>query len=143
MDAVATRKPARGASTITQQCARSLFLWQNRSWIRKGFEAYYTVLMELMLSKARILELYANVIEFGDGIYGVEAAAQYYYHVPASQLTREQSAMLTAIMPNPRQYDPLKPSEYVLKRREMILEKGQFAGWSTEIMRITMPTTNR
>ncbi len=111
-------------STITQQCARSLFLWQGRSWVRKGLEAYYTLWMELILSKRRILELYVNVVEFGDGIYGIEAAAQHYYGVPASQLTREQAAMLVAIMPSPKKWDPLNPNERVLKRQKRILENA-------------------
>lgn len=121
----ASGKPARGASTITQQCARSLFLWQGRSWIRKGLEAYYTFWMELILSKERILELYVNVIEFGDGIYGIEAAAQHYYKVPASQLTREQAAMLVAIMPSPKKWDPSNPSDRVLARQKRILENAE------------------
>lgn len=120
-----TGKPARGASTITQQCARSLFLWQGRSWIRKGLEAYYTFWMELILSKRRILELYVNVIEFGDGIYGIEAAAHHYYKVPASQLTHEQAAMLVAIMPSPKKWDPFNPSDRVLSRQKRILENQE------------------
>lgn len=120
-----TGKPARGASTITQQCARSLFLWQARSWIRKGLEAYYTFWMELILSKERILELYVNVIEFGDGIYGIEAAAQHYYGASASQLTHEQAAMLVAVMPSPKKWDPLNPSERVLARQKRILENAE------------------
>ena len=126
-EAKASGKPARGASTITQQCARSLFLWQGRSWFRKGLEAYYTVWMELLLSKQRILELYVNVIELGDGIYGIEAAAQKYYGVSADKLTREQAAMLVAIMPNPKQWNPLQPSERVLKRKELVLQRSEFA----------------
>src|SRR3954470_10485829 len=85
-------KPVRGVSTITMQCARSIFLWQGRSWIRKGAEAYYTFWMEALLSKRRILELYANVIEMGPGIYGVEAASSAYFGVSAGDLTREQLA---------------------------------------------------
>src|SRR6476469_4167457 len=96
-------KPVRGASTITNQCARSIFLWQGRSWFRKGLESYYTIWMEMLLPKRRILELYANVIEMGRGIYGVEAASQHYFGVTAKALTRrEQSAMLAAVLPNPR-----------------------------------------
>ena len=126
-EAKASGKPARGASTITQQCARSLFLWQGRSWFRKSLEAYYTVWMELLLSKGRILELYVNVIELGDGIYGIEAAAQKYYGVSADKLTREQAAMLVAIMPNPKQWNPLQPSERVLKRKELVLQRLEYA----------------
>lgn len=114
-------QPSRGASTITQQCARSLFLWQARSWLRKGLEAYYTLWMEALLSKQRIMELYLNVIELGDGIYGVEAAARHYYHVHARQLTIEQVAMLVAILPSPKEWSPLRPSARVLRRQGAIL----------------------
>jgi monofunctional biosynthetic peptidoglycan transglycosylase len=126
-EARAAGKRARGASTITQQCARSLFLWQGRSWIRKGLEAYYTVLMELMLSKRRILELYVNAIELGDGVYGIEAGARHHFHVPACQLTRERAAMLVAIMPSPKAWDPSRPNERVLRRQAVILERSEFA----------------
>jgi monofunctional biosynthetic peptidoglycan transglycosylase len=112
-----------GASTITQQSARSLFLWQGRSWIRKGLEAYYTIWMELLLSKRRILELYVNVIEFGDGIYGIEAAAQHYYGKSARDLTREEAAMLAAILPAPRRWNPLAPNRIAKSRWEMILRE--------------------
>jgi len=122
-EARASGKPPRGASTITQQCARSLFLWQGRSWVRKGMEAYYTVLIEALLSKHRILELYVNVIELGNGVYGVDAAARKFYGVPASQLSDEQAAMLVAILPNPRQWDPLQPNERVSKRQALVLER--------------------
>lgn len=114
-------EPSRGASTITQQCARSLFLWQARLWVRKGLEAYYTVWMEALLSKQRIMELYLNVIELGDGIYGVEAAALHYYHVHARRLTVEQVAMLVAILPSPREWSPLRPSARVRRRQGAIL----------------------
>ena len=118
-------KPVRGASTITMQCARSLFLWQGRSWIRKGLEAYYTVLMELFLSKPRIMELYANVIEMGDGIYGVKAAARHYYDVAPRGLTREQSAMLAAVLPNPTGWNPNAPGPTLLHRQRSILERAK------------------
>ena len=123
-EAKATGKLARGASTMTQQCARSLFLWQSRSWLRKGIEAYYTVLLELLLPKKRIFELYINVIELGDGIYGLEAASHHYYGIAAISMTKEESAMLVAIMPNPKQWDPNKPGERVLRRQKVILERG-------------------
>lgn len=122
-----TGKPARGASTITQQCARSLFLWHGRSWIRKGLEAYYTIWMEVLLSKERILELYINVIELGGGVYGIEAASQHYYGVPSMELTREQSAMLVAIMPNPKEWNPLEPTEHVQRRHAVILKRTENA----------------
>ena len=109
-----------GASTITQQTAKNVFLWPGRNWIRKGMEAYFTVLIELFWSKDRILETYLNVIEFGDGIYGIEAASQHYYHKSASSLTRSESAMLAAILPNPLKYNPNNPSKYLRKRQARI-----------------------
>src|SRR5947208_905953 len=116
-------KPVRGASTITNQCARSIFLWQGRSWIRKGLESYYTIWMEALLPKRRILELYANVIEIGRGIYGVEAASQHYFGVSARGLTREQSAMLAAVLPNPKGWDPTKPGRMLRWRQRRILQR--------------------
>jgi monofunctional biosynthetic peptidoglycan transglycosylase len=115
-----TGENARGASTITMQCARSLFLWQGRSWVRKGLEAYYTIWMELLLSKRRILELYANVIEMGDGVYGIEAAAHAHYGVDARALSHNQCIMLAAILPNPRQWDPGNPTPKLTARFQKI-----------------------
>lgn len=109
------RKP-RGGSTITQQCARSVFLWQGRSWVRKALEAYYAVVMERLLGKRRILELYVNVIELGDGIYGIKAASETYWRRPPAKLTDAQMAMLAAILPNPKEWNPLHPSARVLQR---------------------------
>lgn len=120
-----TGKPVRGASTITNQCARSIFLWQGRSWVRKGLESYYTIWMELLLPKRRILELYANVIEMGRGIYGVEAASQYYFGVSARGLTREQSAMLAAVLPNPKRWDPRNPGMRLRWRQQLILRREE------------------
>ncbi|HOK39616.1 MAG TPA: monofunctional biosynthetic peptidoglycan transglycosylase [bacterium] len=108
-----------GASTITQQLAKNLFLWPERSYLRKALEAYYTILIEIFLSKDRILELYLNVIEWGDGIYGAEAASQYYFKTTSKKLTLEQSALLTAIIPNPRKYKI--NSNYVNERKEKLL----------------------
>lgn len=113
-------KPVRGASTITMQCARSLFLWQSRSWVRKGLEAYYTVLMELLLPKRRILELYVNVIELGEGVYGLEAAAQHHYGVSAEHLTEAQSSMLAAILTHPRVWDSHKPADWARARQQVV-----------------------
>ncbi len=118
-----TGQAPRGASTITMQCARSLFLWQGRSWVRKGLEAYYTFWMEALLSKSRILELYANVIEMGDGVYGIEAAARAHYHVASRALTREQCAALAAILPNPREWNPREPSPQLAARIAKILRQ--------------------
>ncbi|MDB6026147.1 MAG: pbpD 1, partial [Verrucomicrobiales bacterium] len=99
--------------------------WQGRSWTRKGLEAYYSVWMEILLSKKRILELYVNVIELGDGIYGLEAAAQHYFHKSARDLTDEESAALVMIMPRPRVWNPLKPDETMLKRKAVIFERAK------------------
>ena len=121
-------RPVQGVSTISNQCARSLFLWQGRSWIRKGLEAYYTFLMEHLLSKQRILELYVNIIELGDGIYGIEEAAQHYYQIPAKQLTRSESAMLAAMLPFPRGWDPHNPSPRLRARYNMVLRRMNSGG---------------
>jgi monofunctional biosynthetic peptidoglycan transglycosylase len=128
-------KPVRGVSTITMQCARSIFLWQGRSWIRKGLEAYYTFWMELLLPKRRILELYANVIEMGRGIYGVEAASQHYFGVNARGLTREQSAMLAAVLPNPKGWDPTRPRTTLRRRQRRILVREQSADFPEHLLR--------
>ena len=113
----------RGASTISMQCARSLFLWQGRSWVRKGLEIYYTFWMELLLPKRRILELYANVIEMGDGVYGLEAAARAHYGVAPGALTREQCAMLAALLPAPRVWNPRSPSPRLSARCAKLLRQ--------------------
>jgi len=128
-------KPVRGASTITNQCARSIFLWQGRSWIRKGLESYYTIWMEMLLPKRRILELYANVIEMGRGIYGVEAASQHYFGVNARGLTREQSAMLAAVLPNPKGWDPANPGRTLRWRQRRILRREQNAHFPEKLLR--------
>jgi monofunctional biosynthetic peptidoglycan transglycosylase len=118
-----TGKKARGASTITMQCARSLFLWPGRSWVRKGLEAYYTFWMEALLPKRRILELYANVIEMGDGVYGIAAAAQAHFRVNAGSLRHEQCAALAAILPNPREWNPREPSPKLAARIAKIVRQ--------------------
>ncbi len=130
-----TGKPVRGASTITIQCARSIFLWQGRSWIRKGLEAYYTFWMEALLPKRRILELYANVIEMGHGIYGVEAASLHFFGVNARGLTREQSAMLAAVLPNPRGWNPTRPGPTLRLRQRSILQREQAADFPAGLLR--------
>jgi monofunctional biosynthetic peptidoglycan transglycosylase len=111
----------RGASTITQQVAKNLFLWEGRSFIRKGLEAYFTVLIELLWSKERILEVYLNIIEMGDMIFGVGAASQLYFKKHPSKLTRSQAALLTATIPNPKRFSARRPSGYVLRRQSWIL----------------------
>ncbi len=130
-----TGRPVRGASTITNQCARSLFLWQGRSWVRKGLESYYTLWMELLLPKRRILELYGNVIEMGRGIYGVEAAAQNYFGVEPRRLTRKQSALLAAVLPNPKQWNPAHPGATLRQREQRILAREQEARFPEGMLR--------
>ena len=114
-------KRMRGASTITQQTAKNVFLWPQRSWIRKGLEAYFTVLIELVWSKKRIMEVYLNVIETGKGIYGAEKSSQIYFNKPAEKLTRGEAALLAAILPNPLKWSPAHPTGYLLTRQQWIL----------------------
>ncbi len=111
----------RGASTITQQTAKNVFLLPARTYIRKGFEVYFTVLIEACWSKKRIMEMYLNMIEMGPDIYGVEAASQYYFHKPASRLTRAEAAMIAISLPNPRKRNPARPSAYMYQRQQEIL----------------------
>jgi monofunctional biosynthetic peptidoglycan transglycosylase len=110
----------RGASTITQQTARNLFLWSGGGFFRKGLEAYFTVLIDTTWPKRRVLEVYANIAELGDGIYGVEAASQAYFREPASRLTPHQAALLAAVLPNPRGWHADRPSPYVQRRAAWI-----------------------
>jgi monofunctional biosynthetic peptidoglycan transglycosylase len=110
-----------GGSTISQQTAKNVFLWPGRSYVRKAFEAYFTVLIELLWSKQRILEVYLNVIEMGDGIYGIEAASQAYFHKPASLLTRTQAASIAVIFPRPLKWSATHPSAYLIHRRYLIM----------------------
>jgi monofunctional glycosyltransferase len=112
----------RGASTLTQQVAKNLFLWQGHSFIRKGLEAWMTVLLELFWPKQRILEVYLNIAETGNRTFGMQAASLRYFSVPANALTPEQAALLAAILPNPRKMKADRPSEYVLGRRDSILQ---------------------
>jgi len=118
----------RGASTISQQVAKNLFLWSGRSYFRKGLEAYFTVLIEALWPKRRILEVYLNIAEFGYGTYGAEAAAQRFFHKPASRLSRDDAAVLAAVLPNPERYSAAAPSRYVQQRREWILGQMQALG---------------
>ncbi|HJQ84301.1 MAG TPA: monofunctional biosynthetic peptidoglycan transglycosylase [Candidatus Binatia bacterium] len=110
----------RGAGTITMQCARNVFLWQGRSWLRKGLEVWFAWLMELLWGKERILEVYLNVVEWGDGVYGAEAAAQRWFAVPAAGLGQREAALLAAALPNPRRSNPAAPSAYLADRAAVI-----------------------
>lgn len=115
------RKRKRGASTISQQTAKNVFLWPQSSWVRKGFEVYFTWLIELFWSKERIMEVYLNSIEMGKGIYGAQAAAKYKFNTTAAKLTAGQCALIAATLPNPIRFNSAKPSRYILKRQGQIL----------------------
>lgn len=121
-------KKLKGASTISQQTAKNVFLWPKRSWVRKGLEAYFTFLIETFWSKERIMEVYLNVAEFGKGIYGVEKAAQIYYKKSAMQLTRNESAMLATVLPFPSKRNPAKPSSYMFRYQSTILRNMYHLG---------------
>jgi monofunctional biosynthetic peptidoglycan transglycosylase len=118
---ILTERGTRGASTISMQAARTVFLWRGRSWARKMFEAYYTLLIELFWSKNRILEIYLNTVDWGEGIMGAEAASRTYFHRSSSRITASQAALLAAILPNPRKWSPVHPSGYVEERRQRIM----------------------
>lgn len=115
------KKRVRGASTISQQTAKNVFLWQGRSWLRKGLEVYFTFMIELLWSKERILEVYLNVIEMGVGTFGAEAAAQRYFHKPAARLTRMEAARIAACLPNPKKYKVNPASPYITRRGNWIV----------------------
>lgn len=121
-------KKVKGGSTISQQTAKNVFLWPGRSWVRKGFEAYFTLLIELLWSKERILEVYLNVIEMGDGIYGAEAASQAYYKKSCSNLTRSEAALIAACFPNPLRWTPKKPTGYIRHRQYLIMRNMRRLG---------------
>ena len=115
-----------GASTISQQTAKNVFLWPGRSWVRKGFEVYFTLLIELMWSKERIMEVYLNSIEMGDGIYGADAVAEHHFNTTAANLTKAQCALIAASLPNPRRFNSARPSGYMLKRQSRIMREMRY-----------------
>src|SRR5690554_1285029 len=121
-------KRIRGASTISQQVAKNVFLWQGRSWVRKGFEVYFTVLIEVFWSKQRIMEVYLNSIEMGDGVYGVEAASQHWYRKSAQKLNAREAAGIAAILPNPRKFKASNSSNYIENRKNNIMRQMRFMG---------------
>lgn len=121
-------KRLRGASTISQQVAKNLFLWSGRSYVRKGVEAWFTMLIEFAWSKQRILEMYLNIAQFGRGVYGVEAASRAFYHGSASRISLTQAATLAAVLPNPLRMHADRPSRYVLSRRAEILSQMRALG---------------
>jgi len=121
-------KRLRGASTISQQVAKNLFLWSGRSYVRKGLEVWFTLLIETLWSKQRILEVHLNIVEYGSGLYGVEAASRVYFGRPAAKLSWSQAALLAAVLPNPHRFKVNKPSAYVYRRQAWILDQMRGLG---------------
>ena len=128
MDYNETHKKTRGASTISQQTAKNVFLWQGRSYIRKGFEVYFTFLIETLWSKERIMEVYLNVIEMGDGIYGAQAASKTFFKKDARYLSKSEAATIAAVLPNPIRFNAGNPSGYIQKRRAWIITQMGYWG---------------
>ncbi|OWY25992.1 monofunctional biosynthetic peptidoglycan transglycosylase [Sphingobacteriales bacterium UPWRP_1] len=122
------RKRIKGASTISQQVAKNVFLWEGRSWLRKGFEVYFTFLIEALWSKKRIIEVYLNVAETGNKVFGVQAAAQTYFGKTATQLNMEQAALLATVLPNPQKNNPARPSQYMINRKNWAVRQMQRLG---------------
>lgn len=116
-----SRRGFRGASTISMQTARTVFLWPGRNLLRKALEVYYTVLIEIFWDKDRILEVYLNTVDWGKGVMGVEVASQHYFHVSAARLSRRQAALLAAVLPSPHRWSPIQPGSQVLMRQQRIL----------------------
>lgn len=132
-----THKRKKGASTISQQTAKNVFLWPRRDWIRKGLEAYFTVLIEVMWPKERIMEVYLNVVELGSGVYGVEAASQKFFKKNAKSINSSQASLIAAVLPNPRRFRIDRPSAYVTSRQHRILNRV-----APEIPRVEQPSTD-
>lgn len=133
------KKPGRirGGSTISQQVAKNVFLWQGRSWLRKGLEVYFTFMIEKIWGKKRILEVYLNVIETGDGIFGIEAAAQTYFNKPAKNLTKQEAAMIAACLPNPKRYKVKPASAWLMRRASAIQRQMDNLHTDEDIIRVT------
>jgi monofunctional biosynthetic peptidoglycan transglycosylase len=121
-------KKVKGGSTISQQVAKNVFLWPGRSYFRKGLEAYFTILIEISWSKKRIMEIYLNEIEMGNGIYGAEAAAKKYFRKPAKDLSKRESALIAAVLPNPIRWTPANPNAYIQRRQYRILRAMRYVG---------------
>jgi monofunctional biosynthetic peptidoglycan transglycosylase len=132
MDSNEKSKRMRGGSTISQQTAKNVFLWTGSGWtryLRKGFEVYFTFLIETFWSKERIMEVYLNVIEMGDGVYGAQAASTEFFHKDAKDLTRDEAALIAAVLPNPRKFSAKNPSGYVIRNQQRILRQMALWGW--------------
>lgn len=137
------RRRVHGASTITQQLAKNLFLWPERSFLRKGMEVYFTLLLEGLWPKRRILEVYLNVVEFGPGIFGIEAASQAYFHKPAARLNSGEAAILAAILPSPLRSNPARPSGYISQRAGHIQQQMQLMGGTPSLNKPLGPTPKK
>lgn len=139
------RKPnrVRGASTISQQVAKNVFLWQGRGYIRKGLEVYFTFMIEKIWGKRRIMDVYLNVIEMGDGIFGAEKAAQIYFNKPAKNLTRREAAMIAACLPNPKVFSVKPPSRYIAGRYPVIMRQMNNLDSDDDILTIISTDTKR
>ncbi|MDX2045912.1 MAG: monofunctional biosynthetic peptidoglycan transglycosylase [Chitinophagaceae bacterium] len=135
------RKPGRirGASTISQQVAKNVFLWQGRSWLRKALEVYFTFMIELLWSKERILEMYLNVAETGKGVFGVEAAARTYFKKPAAKLSRAEAAMLAASLPNPKRYTVKPLSRFVALKYPWVLQQMNNLEGDVDVLKVIQP----
>ncbi len=143
MDSNTQRKKLRGASTISQQVSKNVFLWQGRSWIRKGLEVYFTFMIEAIWGKKRILEVYLNVAEMGKGVFGIEAAARHFFHQPARSLTIGQSARIAASLPNPKKYIANPASPYIVKRYPWVVRQMENLRGDNDIQRLTDPASVR
>lgn len=132
------RKPGRihGASTISQQVAKNVFLWQGRSWFRKALETYFTFMIELIWGKKRIMHVYLNVIEMGKGVFGIEAASQKYFRKPAKLLTRQEAALIAACLPNPKRYRVSPPTAYVSARSRWVMQQMNFLEPDPDVRRV-------
>jgi monofunctional biosynthetic peptidoglycan transglycosylase len=130
------RRQPRGASTITQQVAKNLFLWPGRSYLRKGAEAYFTTIIELLWPKRRVLEVYLNIAQFGPKVFGVEAASRLYFQKPASQLDKSEAALLAAVLPNPRRLKVAQPSDYVRQRVGQIQRQMDLLGGMAHLKKV-------
>lgn len=129
-------RKVRGGSTISQQTAKNLFLWSGRSYVRKGIEAWYTLLIEALWPKHRIIEVYANIAEFGDGVYGAQAAARTFFRKDASQLAAAEAARMAAVLPSPRHYSVVRPGPYVQRRSQAIQRQMRYIGGAEYLKRL-------
>ena len=137
------KKKIRGASTISQQTAKNVFLWPGRSWIRKGLEVYFTLLIETFWSKERILEVYLNIAEMGEGVYGIQAAGKEYFKKDAKNLNKSEAALIASVLPNPRKYSVKKPSSYIRGRQKWIMRQMGYWGNNFDVNKAKTPSQQK